>query len=123
MMTQHTIQVLIKTLQMGKTMISQTIIFMGSISQTTQMIIRDQVITTFMMKIALVSISILNNHKFATLMIILCTILISMMTTVMLTTGASENMIQILVHLYLQMVGLNMKQCKSSQLFTGAQCT
>lgn len=112
MMTQHTIQVLIKTLQMGKTMISQTIIFMGSISQTTQMIIRDQVITTFMMKIALVSISILNNHKFATLMIILCTILISMMTTVMLTTGASENMIQILVHLYLQMVGLNMKQCK-----------
>ena len=76
-----------------------------------------------MIKIALVSISILNNHKFATLMIILYTILISMMTTVMLTTGASENMMQILVHLYPQMVGLNMKQCKSSQLFTGVQCT
>jgi len=81
------------------------------------------VITTFMIKIALVSISMTNNQKFATLMIILCTILISMMTTVMLTTGASENMIRLLVNLYLQMVGLNMKQCKSSQLFTGAQCT
>ena len=80
-------------------------------------------IMTFMIKIALVSISTRNNHKFATLMIILCTILISMMTTVMLTTGASENMMLILVNLYLLMVGLNMKQCKSSQLFTGAQCT